>query len=237
MRATTGQQQLLLKLQELENSLKQNKNEIHELVSGQQVQELRNELRKSSEQLLSAQTRYEDFEVEISRVLTDIELVDARIRRDLDRLSNSSNAKDISGVQSELAALEARKNVLETSELELLEARDAAGFEVQEAKSLREELTAKIEAIESEVDSTLGKLQSQTSIIEQNIRATRQEIPTELLDGFDRKAKRGVPIGRLLGTECGACGLSLTASALSDVKSTPEDQLPTCVNCEAFLVR
>lgn len=237
MHATTGQQQLLLKLQDLMSAHKSSLNEIAELSSGALLGELRDEQRTSSEKLLAAQARYEELEVDIARILTDIELVDARIRRDLDRLSQSSNVKDIAGVQSELAALEARKSILETSELELLETRDAAGMEVSEAKALRAEIAAKIEKIESETAQTLSKLQSQASIDEQNIRSTRSEIPEQLLAGFDRKASRGTPIGRLQGTDCGACGLALTASALSDVKSAPADELPTCPNCEAFLVR
>jgi len=237
MKATSGQQQLLLKTHELTTELQRAKRTLAELESGAALRELNAEMRASSEVLLSAQQRYEEFGVDIARVLTDIELVDSRIERDLARLATSSNPKDIGGVQSELAALESRKSLLETSELEFLEARDAAGFEVAEAKKLRDELIEKIAAVEATVHVELGKLQSSVSIVESEIRATRSSVPEDLMAQFDRKASRGVPIGRLVDRACGTCHLSLTSAVYSDVMSSAEDELPTCPNCEAFIVR
>ncbi|CAB4955389.1 unannotated protein [freshwater metagenome] len=237
MKATPGQQQLLLKTHELSTELQRAKRTLAELESGAALRELQAEMRASSEVLLSAQQRYEEFEVDIARVLTDIELVDSRIERDLARLATSSNPKDIGGVQSELAALESRKSLLETSELEFLEARDAAGFEVAAAKKLRDELIEKIAAVEATIHVELGKLQSSVSIVESEIRATRSSVPEELMAQFDRKATRGVPIGRLIDRACGTCHLSLTSAVYSDVMSSAEDELPTCPNCEAFIVR
>ena len=237
MKATPGQQQLLLKLNELELELKRSKKNLAELQSGAALRELQEELRSSSEVMLAAQARYEDFAVDIARVLTDLEMVDARIQRDQARLATSTVPKDIAGVQSELAALESRKSLLETSELELMEARDAAGFEVAEAQKLRSELSEQISAIESTIATELTKLQSSVSIVEEGIRSTRATVPAELLAAFDRKASRGVPIGRLDERDCGACRIALTSAVFSEVKSAPEDELPTCPNCEAFLVR
>ena len=237
MHAAPGIQKQLLKLSDLEKSLRLNLAEVKALTSGDLLRELADEHRKAGELMLTAQKRYEDLEVEIARILTDIELVDARMDKDRDRLAHSSNPKDIAGVQSELVALETRKSVLETNELELMETRDAAGFEVSEAKALRGELAEKISKIESDAAMQLSKLQSQGSIIEQDIRSLRAQLPEELLAAYERKAKRGNPVGELHELDCGACGLALTASAAADVKATAEDQLPTCPNCEAFLVR
>jgi predicted nucleic acid-binding Zn-ribbon protein len=237
MKATPGQQQLLLKVSELEGELRRAKSALSELQSGSALRELRDEQRLSSEAMLSAQSRYEDFEVEIARILTDLELVDGRIQRDLDRLATSTVPKDIAGVQSELESLKARKELLETAELELLEARDAAGFEVAEAKSLRAELSERISAIEVSASVEIGKLQSSVSIVEEQLRATRLNLPEELLAAFDRKASRGFAIGRLVDRECGACRIALTSAVFSDIAGAPDDELATCPNCEAFQVR
>lgn len=237
MKATPGQQQLLLKVSELEIELRRAKAALSELQSGSALRELRDEQRRSSEAMLSAQSRYEDLEVEIARILTDLELVDGRIQRDLDRLATSTVPKDIAGVQSELESLNARKELLETAELELLETRDAAGFEVAEAKNLRNELSEKISTIEASAAVEIGKLQSSVSIIEEQIRATRLTIPEDLLAAFDRKAARGLAIGRLVDRDCGACRIALTSAVFSDISGAAEDELATCPNCEAFLVR
>lgn len=237
MKATPGQQQLLLKVSELEIELRRARGALSELQSGSALRELREEQRRSSEAMLSAQSRYEDLEVEIARILTDLELVDGRIHRDLDRLVTSTVPKDIAGVQSELESLNARKELLETAELELLETRDAAGLEVAEAKLLRTELSEKISTIEASAAVEIGKLQSSVSIIEEQIRATRLTIPEDLLGAFDRKAARGLAIGRLVDRDCGACRIALTSAVFSDISGAAEDELATCPNCEAFLVR
>jgi uncharacterized protein len=237
MKATPGQQQVLLKINELELELRRSKRSLAELESGSILRDLQDELRSSSEVMLAAQARYENFAVDIARILTDLEMVDARIKRDENRLATSTVPKDIAGVQSELAALEARKSLLETSELELLEARDAAGFEVSEAKAVRAELAEKIASIESSVATELTKLQSSVSIVEEQIRTTRANVAAELLAAFDKKASRGIPIGRLVERDCGACRIALTSAVFSEVTSAAEDELQTCPNCEAFLVR
>jgi predicted nucleic acid-binding Zn-ribbon protein len=237
MKATPGQQQVLLKINELELELRRTQKAITELETGVALRVLQNELRASSELMLAAQARYENFEVDIARVMTDLEMVEARIQRDLERLSTSTVPKDIAGVQSELAALESRKSLLETSELELLEARDAAGFEVTEAQSVRADLTARIATLEASVQTELAKLQSTGSIIQEQIRTTRSTVSADLLAAFDRKASRGIPIGRLIERDCGACRIALTSAVFSEVTSAAEDELPTCPNCEAFLVR
>ena len=237
MKATPGQQQLLLKISELDVELRRAKRALSDLQSGAALRELKDEQRMSSESMLSAQARYEELEVEIARILADLELVDNRIERDKQRLATSTVPKDIAGVQSELEALNARKELLETAELELLETRDAAGFEVSEAKALRAELSDKIATIEAATAVEIGKLQSSVSIVEDQLRLTRSSVPEDLVAAYDRKALRGVPIGRLVERDCGACRIALTSAVFSEIASAADDELLTCPNCEAFLVR
>jgi predicted nucleic acid-binding Zn-ribbon protein len=222
---------------ELDVELRRAKKALSDLQSGAALRELRDEQRMSSENMLSAQARYEELEVEIARILADLELVDNRIERDKQRLATSTVPKDIGGVQSELEALNARKELLENAELELLETRDAAGFEVSEAKALRAELSDKIATIEAATAVEVGKLQSSVSLVEEQLRATRSSIPADLLAVYDRKALRGSPIGRLVERDCGACRIALTSAVFSEITSAADDELLTCPNCEAFLVR
>jgi len=237
MKATHGQQQLLLKYYELQLEERRNVKAVKELSERTALRELEAELLQSSEVLLNAQERYEKLEVEIARVLTDLELVETRIARDEARIPTLGNAREVDSVKSELEALNKRKELLETAELELLETRDAAGFEVQETKNLRAELNAKIAELEALANVELTKLQSKVSTLQVEQAATAGQLPANLLAAYERKASRSVPIGRLVDRSCGACGIGLTASVFDEVKATPADELPTCNNCEAFLVR
>jgi uncharacterized protein len=58
-----------------------------------------------------------------------------------------------------------------------------------------------------------------------------------LLEIYEKKSLRGVAVGRLLNRECGACRMTIGATALAEIASTPRDELATCPDCQAILVR
>ena len=63
------------------------------------------------------------------------------------------------------------------------------------------------------------------------------ELDSEIATAYERKASRGVAVGRLVGRECGACRLSITATNLDEILALPVDEVAECPNCQAFLVR
>ena len=70
-----------------------------------------------------------------------------------------------------------------------------------------------------------------------NASAKPSFISSELIELYDKKASRGVPVARLLGRECGACRISLGATAFNEVESLARDEIATCPECQAILVR
>ena len=59
----------------------------------------------------------------------------------------------------------------------------------------------------------------------------------DVLAVYDQRAVRGVPIGKLLKSTCGACNMSLTSTALNDLHKAAQDELARCPECTAILVR
>ncbi len=78
----------------------------------------RTELERGRAELFGAA---EDARLELKRTEADVEVVDARIARDAERLRTSSSPKDVAALEQELAALGRRKSDLEDIELAVME--------------------------------------------------------------------------------------------------------------------
>ncbi|NCV37624.1 MAG: hypothetical protein EBW70_06385, partial [Actinobacteria bacterium] len=54
---------------------------------------------------------------------------------------------------------------------------------------------------------------------------------------FDKKIQRGAAVGRLTGSSCSACNMNLNSTAMAEISRVPADELATCSECSAILVR
>ncbi|MEV8738640.1 CT398-like coiled coil hairpin domain-containing protein, partial [Klebsiella variicola] len=59
----------------------------------------------------------DDLKAELARVESDVAVVDARVKRDAERLAAATNAKQAQGFEAELASLARRKSDLEDAEI------------------------------------------------------------------------------------------------------------------------
>jgi predicted nucleic acid-binding Zn-ribbon protein len=87
------------------------------------------------------------------------------------------------------------------------------------------------------LQATAAKLISGISLRNADRQQLAARIPADLLVIHEEKAKRGVPVGRLMSRECGACNMTITAAALQELLNEPADELITCPECGAILVR
>jgi predicted nucleic acid-binding Zn-ribbon protein len=99
-------------------------------------------------------------------------------------------------------------------------------------------------AVDDELSSSEGaneaeimKLRSGLDLLTSSRAQQASRASTELLELYEKKAARGVAVGRLIGRECGACRISLGATALNEVQALPRDEIATCPECQAILVR
>jgi predicted nucleic acid-binding Zn-ribbon protein len=237
VKVSTSAQKALLALSDLEREIKRAKLQLNELQAGVALESLRGELRAASERFLDAQNRYDSMTVEVSRLATDLELVEQRLARDESRLNSMSNPKEVTSVQHEIESLKNRKGLLEDEELALLEQRSAVEAEIAEASAQRKLLTEKVSALETSSGVEMGKVQSKVSTLETQLAQNRAGLPAELIASYDRKSQRSLAVAELNGQVCGACNLSITSAAFNAIAGAPADELPSCPNCEAFLVR
>lgn len=237
MKATENQQADLLSLANLDQEIGRSKVAIKNLSTGAQFAELRAAQRLLAAKLIAARNALDSVELELKRAETDLALVEQRIDKDNARLNSTSNSKDAQGIQSELESLKRRKSDLEDIELavlEELEAAKAAYATVSVDKAALDEELAKGEAAN---EAEIMKLRSGLDLMTNDRAQQAARVATELLELYDKKAARGTAVGRLVGRECGACRISLGAADFNEVQSLARDEIATCPECQAILIR
>jgi predicted nucleic acid-binding Zn-ribbon protein len=237
MKATETQQADLLSLANLDLQISRSKATIKNLSSGTQFAELRDEQRKLAAKLIDARNALDTVDLELKRSEADLSLVEQRIAKDQQRLNTTNNAKDAQGIQSEIESLTRRKSDLEDIELAILEQQEIAKANYAVVSVDKAAVDDELSAGEAANEAELMKLRSGLDLLTNDRAQQSARIATELIDLYEKKAARGVPVARLVGRECGACRISLGAAALNEVQSLARDEIATCPECQAILVR
>lgn len=237
MKATKDQASDILELVRLELEQKRSMDELSRLTSGVETESLRQEQRDLAARFIESRNELESIELELSRAETDLNLVESRISRDTERLAASTSGRDAQGLQSELENLARRKSDLEDFELSILERKDEAKTRFDEIAGQKSSLDARLSDAEAEIEQRIIKLRSGLEIQKNDQQRILARLPQELAEAFTKKAARGLAAGRLIGRQCGACQITITATDFDAISGQPADELPTCPECQAFLVR
>ena len=208
-----------------------------ELKSGTEIDAAQAALSTISEQLSTQRIQDEELKRDLKKLENDVELVQKRLETDEKRLNESSSSKDIAGIQSEIEALKARRSRLEDEELELMEAIELSAAELSRLESAREQAEADLQLAKDSLQQQLGSLKEQSQVLVTQIEGLKGQVDTELLGVFEAKLVKGVGVGRLQGSACTACNMSLNSTAMSEVVAVPSDELCTCPECGAIMVR
>jgi predicted nucleic acid-binding Zn-ribbon protein len=175
---------------------------------------------------------------ELSRAESDVSLVDARIAKDSERLSQTSSAKDAQGLEHELESLAARKSDLEDIELAIMERLEEASAalasleeQLASAEGALSEARAQEKAQSEEIAATTAQLtQEREKLVD--------SVPADLVELYERQRERyGIGASHLRAGISSASGVALTESDLQKIRETPEDTVVLCPDSNAILVR
>lgn len=237
MKVSSDLQLELLSLAELDSEIARARRAITESSSSAHTQDLVAAQRQLASELIDTRAALETLQLESKRAQEDLDVVEQRIAKDQQRLASLSSAKDAQGVQHELETLARRKSELEDAQLALLELVEAANAKNESAAAAKavadQALNEKLTGIEAE----LMKLRSGLDLATNRREQQASRLSAELIEFYDKKAKRGVAVARLLGRECGACHMTIGATALAEIANLASDEIATCSECQAALVR
>ncbi len=237
MNASPADQRRLLEIAELDARIGQAERARKNPPQTARVQELLARRQELSRELSARQGARDDLRIELSRIESDVAVVDARSARDAQRLASSSNSKEAQGLESELASLARRKSDLEDAELEVMERLEQADTAVAEQEALIAETNEEGGRLSAEGKQAVADATTTFEQASRDRAAVAAGIAADLLALYDKISLRGPGAGLLRRNTCEACNMVLSGTDLQAIRQAPDEAVLTCPECGAILVR
>ncbi|RPE75218.1 MULTISPECIES: zinc ribbon domain-containing protein [unclassified Frondihabitans] len=237
-KASPADQALLLDLQRLDTTAQQLAHRARQLPENAQLAEYEKQTAALRVRLTSEEAVFEAARRELTRVESDVTVVEARIARDRERLQSSSSPKDIQALEQELTALASRQSNLEDIELEVMDRVEQTSAVVAGTQSELDAIAASKTELATSREASLAQIESERGHAIADRETIAGRIPADLLALYERQRERyGVGASHLRARVSSASGVELTGSDLAAVRSAAPDDVLLCPDSQAVLVR
>lgn len=237
-KASPADQALLLDLQRLDTTAQQLAHRARQLPENAQLAEYEKQTAALRVRLTSEEAVFEAARRELTRVESDVTVVEARIARDRERLQSSSSPKDIQALEQELTALASRQSNLEDIELEVMDRVEQTSAVVAGTESELDAIAASKAELATSREASLAQIESERGHAIADRETIAGRIPADLLALYERQRERyGVGASHLRARVSSASGVELTGSDLAAVRSAAPDDVLLCPDSQAVLVR
>ena len=238
LKASPDDQSHLLELQAIDTRLQQLDHKAKTLPESALLAGLSSEADALRVELLSANGVIEDAQLELSRIESDVAVVEARVARDTERLQVSSSVKDVAGLESELAGLRKRQLDLEEIELTVMERLEGLEAAASELKAKHDELQVTLTKVSADRDAALATLTSERNHSAANRSTIAGKLPEDLLALYERQRQRyGTGASLLRGGVSSASGVKLNENDMAAIRAAAPDDVVLCPDSSAILVR
>ncbi len=237
MNASPADQRRLVEVAQLDARIRQADNARKNPPQAGRVQELLGRRQELSQELGTRLGARDDLRTELSRIESDVAVVDARAARDADRLAASTNSKEAQGLESELAALARRKSDLEDAELAVMERLETADADVAEQEALIAATNAEGAELSAEGKRAVAEATAAFDAATRDRTAVAGSVPADLLGLYDRLAARSAGAAFLRRRTCEGCHMVLAGTDLQVLRQAGENDVVTCPECGCILVR
>lgn len=238
MKASPADQNELLRLQSADTRLAQLDHAVTTLPQVKELAALQPEVDSLRARWIAATGELEDARTELKRVESDVEVVEARIKRDNDRVQQTASVKDAQALEAELASLAKRQGDLEEIELTVMERVEGLEKALAAVEAERAELTERVESLERARDAEAEKLAAQRTALAADRHTIAAALPEDLVALYERqRARYGLGAALLLrGVSLGS-NVKLTESDLAEIRRAAADDVVLCPDSSAILIR
>lgn len=237
MNADPADQRRLLDLAELDARIRRAEVAQKNPPQAARVRELVAQRTSLTQELTTRAGARDDLQLELSRIESDVTIVEARSSRDAERLAASTNSKEAQGLESEIAALARRKSDLEEAELAVMERLEAAEAAIAEQERFIAATNEEGARLSGEAKAAVAEATRDLEAARRDRAALSGSLPDDLLAAYERLAARGNGAGLLRAGACEACRMVLPPSDLAEVRRAQTDEVVFCPECGAILVR
>ncbi|WP_348788032.1 hypothetical protein [Leifsonia sp. NPDC080035] len=238
MKASPTDQNELLRLQAADTRLGQLDHAVRTLPQAAELAALQPQVDALRARWISATGELEDARAELGRVESDVALVEARMKRDNDRVQQTASMKDVQALEAELASLAKRRDDLEEIELTVMERVEGLEAALAAVEAERTELDAKVEALESARAEEAARIAGQRESLARDRATIAGSLPADLVELYERQRSRyGLGAAKLqYGVSLGS-NVKLTESDLAEIRRAAPDDVVLCPDSSAILVR
>lgn len=236
--ASPDDQRRLLDLQDVDTRIRQFEHKERTLADDPEIAGIDDALVEHDRTVLERLGAVDDLQAEVRRIEGDVEIVEARAKRNRERLQQTSDAKTASAMEHEIATLDARRSDLEDIELEVMERLEAAESELQAARDAAQAERDRRERLAAARDQGLAGVRVELDAARTDRASVEASIPADLLALYERqRARYGMGASHLTRGISTASGVQLTAAELAEVRSAAPDAVVLCPSSSAILVR
>ena len=191
------------------------------------------ELSTTSARRDELQAEQDRIEGEVAKAKERIAVVDGKLYG-----GATSNPRELQALQDEVASLGRRVNLLEDSELEVMEQLEPVEAASVNQQAAIERLGADIERLGMELTAAEAELDVDLADVESHRAEASGAVPSELLEEYEviRARSGGIGAAPLSGGQCGGCHIKLSAMELDRIKKLPTDAVVHCDECGRLLV-
>jgi predicted nucleic acid-binding Zn-ribbon protein len=241
IRADKDAQLRLLDLQTVDTTLAQLNHRRRTLTQHALIAKLRTERAAVASDLVAAETRISDLELEQAKAETDLEPVRERLSRNQTRITSGAIAdpKALSSMVEEVSHLKKRISDLEDAELDVLEQLDAAVASQETLRARAEQIDTDLTEAIADRDQQLATLNAEMDELRKQRTEIAPLIPGDVLALYDRigASHAGVAAAELRARRCTGCQLEVNAADLRAFSAAAEDEVLRCEECGRILIR
>jgi predicted nucleic acid-binding Zn-ribbon protein len=191
-------------------------------------------------ELVEAQTARDDVANDQRRLENEVDAVRTRAARDEQRLqSGGVPAKELEGLQHEIATLARRQGALEDELLEAMERREELDAVVSALSAQRDTVEVDRQSAGQARDAAFTEIDAGTTERTAQRVEIAAQLPADLLALYERAREHGGGVGAAMVRQrrCEGCHIELSGTELAAARAAAPDDVMRCDNCRRILVR
>ena len=237
MNASPEHQRILLDIADLDRRIAQAERARTKPTQASRISELVAIRQEQLRELTALTGTRDDVRTELTRIESDVALVEQRRARDAQRLAAATNPKEAQALEHEIASLARRQSDLEDAQLDVMGRVEDADAAVAAQQALLDTTTAEGTALTAQAKADVAAATDLGAQLARDREAVAATIPESLLAEYSRRASNSAGAALLTRGTCEGCRIVLPGTDLNEIRRAAEDAVVSCPECGCILVR
>lgn len=230
----------LLKLQELDIKIQQNKYELENFPEIQELEEVKAAHSKLQKKLEAEESKLAENRRNQKTHEDQVATIEDKKATYQEQLSEITAPKDLQNLETAVAGQNEQQSTLEDEILVLMEEADLISASIQELESQRSEEAKKMEQLEARLANASGKTTKTLETQKQDREKIASTLSDEIIEKYEKMVihQQGIAVAELIDDKCHGCDLNMThpVSEIERLKNTPPEEFPHCGECQRILI-